>query len=141
MSGGASHRPVWFNPSGTKGGSFIKNKVHSVGLCVPEAGQGVQQGLFHTRAAQLGRAGEGSHQPGIPAGVLVASCQEIQLGLLGAQMLPAGRTRERSLGRRRGRKEMGGGEVFRGGGSHGRQPGEKRGAQRVQGSRAELAPS
>lgn len=73
---------------------------------------------------RLGGAGEGSHQPGIPASVLVASRQVIQLGLLGAQMLPEGRARERSLGRRRGRNEMGRGAVLHGGGSHGRAWGE-----------------
>ena len=98
------------------------------------AGKGVHPG------ARLGRAREGSHQPGIPAGVLVASCQVIQLSLLGAQMLPAGRARERSLGRRRGRNEMGGGAVLLGGGSHGR-PGEKRHAQRVQGSEGRANPA
>lgn len=52
--GGASYQPVWFKPSGSKGGSFIKTKVHSAGLCVPEAGShprgrpGVQRGLLRT---------------------------------------------------------------------------------------------
>lgn len=60
VSGGASYQPVWFNPSGTKGGSFIKNKVHSVGLCVPETGS-------QPRGRPGGAAGAVSH-PGRSAG-------------------------------------------------------------------------